>query len=219
MRKTKTNRLVLGFVKLTGIIPALLLFKPKVYCMNDTCKRRLPKSAILMSNHTSLLDFVLYLVVFPFRTIHFLMAEVLFKKGKAFAWFLYKIGGIFVDRDACNFSFIDDSLDVLDKNGIVGIFPQGRLPIDGKPFPYKPGIVLVALRTDAPIVPVYTDGNYGVFKRAHIMIGEKIYLRDFVSSENVSDEELNKLTKMLEEKNYELKAELEKRMNKTNGKK
>ena len=217
MKKTKTSRFVLGFVKITGIIPALLLFKPKVYCMNDNCKRRLPKSAILMSNHSSLLDFPLFLVTFPFRTIHFLIAEVLFGKTKIFSWFLYKLGGIFVDRDACNFSFIEDSLDVLDKNGIVGIFPQGRLPVDGKPFPFKPGIVLVALRTDSPIVPVYIDGNYGLFKRIHIMIGEKIYLRDFVSLENVSDDELNRLTKMLEDKNYELKAELEKRMNKKNG--
>ena len=132
---------------------------------------------------------------------------------------MYKLGGIFVDRDVCNFSFIEDSLEVLDKNGIVGFFPQGRLPVDGKPFPYKPGIVLVALRTDAPIVPVYTDGNYGIFKRTHIMIGEKIHLRDFVSSENVSDDEIKRLTKMLEDKNYELKAELEKRMNKANGEK
>ena len=219
MKKQKLSRFFLGFVKVTGILPALLLFKPKVYCLNENCKRRLPKSAILMSNHLSLLDFVLYLVTFPFRTIRFLMSEVLFSKTKIFSWFLYKLGGIFVDRDVCNFSFIEDSLEVLDKNGIVGNFPQGRLPVDVKPFPYKPGIVLVALRTDAPIVPVYTDGNYGIFKRTHIMIGEKIHLRDFVSSENVSDDEIKRLTKMLEDKNYELKAELEKRMNKANGEK
>lgn len=219
MKKQKLSRFFLGFVKVTGILPALLLFKPKVYCLNENCKRRLPKSAILMSNHLSLLDFVLYLVTFPFRTIRFLMSEVLFSKTKVFSWFLYKLGGIFVDRDVCNFSFIEDSLEVLDKNGIVGIFPQGRLPVDGKSFPYKSGIVLVALRTDAPIVPVYTDGNYGIFKRTHIMIGEKIHLRDFVSSENVSDDEIKRLTKMLEDKNYELKAELEKRMNKANGEK
>ena len=100
------------------------------------------------------------------------MAEVLFNKGKMFSWFLYKIGGIFVNRDACDFTFVDDSLHVLDRKGVVGVFPQGRLPVGGKPFPYKPGIVLIALRTDAPIIPVYTDGNYGLFKRAHIMIGE-----------------------------------------------
>lgn len=212
----KVSKFILGFVKLTGVLPALLFLKPKVYLESNMASRKLPKRAILMSNHTSLLDFVLYLVLFPFRTIHFLMAEVLFNKGKVFGWFLYKIGGIFVNRDACDFSFVDTSLEVLSKKGIVGIFPQGRLPVDGKPFPFKPGIVLVALNTDAPIIPMYTDGNYSLTKRAHVMIGEPIYISDYTSSGKASDEDIQRLTKILEEKNYELKAKLEERLN--NGK-
>lgn len=219
MKKSdKMNPLILGFVKLTGAIPALLFMKPKVYKLNSTTKRSLPKKAILMSNHTSLLDFVLYLMVFFGRNLHFLMAEVLFNKGKLFSWFLYKIGGIFVDRNNYTFSFVEKCLDVLDKKGVVCIFPQGRLPVKGKPFPFKPGIVLVALRTDAPIVPVYTDGNYGIFKRARVMIGEEINIRDYAKSENVTDEELAELTAILEKKTYELKDELEKRLKAENEK-
>ena len=220
-KSKKISKLLLGFVKLSGFLPAMLLLKPKVYLQNKSCSRHLPKRAILMSNHTSLMDFVLHLILFPFRTIRFLMAEVLFRKGSLFSWFLYKIGGIYVDRDVCNFSFIDDSLDALGKNQIVGIFPQGRLPVNGKPFPFKPGIVLVALRTDSPIVPIYTDGNYGLFKRAHVMIGEEIFLRDYVNTSdvsNVSDAEIKQLTKILEDKTYSLKDELEKRMNTSHGK-
>ncbi len=211
---SKMSPLLIGFVKLTGIIPSLIFLKPKVYRESKKVKRFLPKKAILMSNHTSLIDFVLYLIVFWTKNIHFLMAEVLFNKGKLFSWFLYKIGGIFVNRDACDFTFVDDSLRVLDNNGIVGVFPQGRLPVGGKPFPYKPGIVLIALRTNAPIIPVYTDGNYGLFKRAHVMIGEEIYISDYVDNENVTDEDLKRLAKILEEKNFALKDELEKRINK-----
>lgn len=218
LKKDKMSRLVLLFVKITGIIPALALFKPRVYKMNPSCKKSHRGGAIIMSNHTSLMDFVLYIVTFPLKSLHFLMAEVLFRKTPIFSWFLYKMGGIFVDRDACNFSFIEKSLEVLDKRGTVVIFPQGRLPVGDTPFPYKPGIVLVALRTDAPIIPMYTDGNYGIFKRAHVMIGEKIYLRDLTDSENPSEEELNRLTKYLEDKNYELKSELEKRLSQKNEK-
>ena len=217
-KKSKMNLFLLGFVKLTGALFAYIFFKPKVYTVSKKTKRFLPKSAILMSNHTSLMDFALYLIVFLFRNLHFLMAEVLFNKGKLFSKFLYAMGGIYVNRDACDFSFVQDSLNVLESGGIVGVFPQGRLPVDGKPFPYKPGIVLIALRTDAPIVPVYTDGNYGLFKRAHIIIGEEIYLRDYASGENVSHEEIEALTKMLEEKNFALRDELEKRMKKKNEK-
>lgn len=220
MKKTpKMSRFVLGFTKLTGILPAYILFKPKVFTVSKKAKRRLPKKAILMSNHTSLLDFVLFLVVFFTRSIHFLIAEVLFSKNKLLSWFLYKIGGIFVNRNSGDFSFIEDSLDVLNKNGVVGVFPQGRLPINGQQFPYKPGIVLIALKTDAPIIPVYTDGNYGIFKRAHIMIGEEIHINDYLDSSEITDEKIKELTKILEEKNFALKEELEKRLKKNNERK
>lgn len=213
IKKSNVSRIVLGFVKLTGYIPAMIFFKPKKYYVNKKAsKKALRGSCMLMSNHTSLMDFVLYLISFPFYTLRFWMAEVLFNKGKAFSWFLFKLGGIYINRNACDFSFIEESLAILDKKGKVGVFPQGRLPVDGKPFPFKPGIVLVAVRTDAPIVPMYTDGNYGIKKRARIMIGEPIYLRDFCSGEDISNKEAESLAKMLEEKTFELKTLLETRM-------
>lgn len=213
--KNNVSRLILGFVKITGIIPALIFLKPKIHYIDKSKQgTKLPSPCILMSNHQSLLDFVLYLVVFPFRTIRFLMAEVLFNKNKLFSWFLYKIGGIKVDRNAFDFGFIGDSLEVLDKGGTIGIFPESRLPINGVHFPFKPSVVFIALRTDAPIVPVYTDGNYSIFKRANIMIGEKINIKDFCCGDNPSQQNLEELTKILEEKVLHLQKELENRIGK-----
>ena len=217
MTKNKMNLFITAFVKFTGFLPALLFFKPKLYTMNQSIKKRVRTGTILMSNHTSLLDFVLYLVLFPLHSIQFLMAEVLYNKGKVFAWFLYKIGGIFVNRDACNFSFIEDSKVAIDKKRIVGVFPQGRLPIGGKPFPFKSGVVLIALATGAAITPIYTDGNYGIFKRAHVMIGEEIEIARLTSMASPDDAELKRLTQILEDKTYAMKAELEKRINSKNG--
>ncbi|MBQ3216414.1 MAG: 1-acyl-sn-glycerol-3-phosphate acyltransferase, partial [Oscillospiraceae bacterium] len=127
MKKSQgPNRLLLGFVKLTAYLPGLLFFKPKVFYMDKKRQgRKLPKPCILMSNHTSLMDFALYLILFPFRGIRFLMAEVLFRKGKLFAWFLKGLGGIYVDRDGLSFDFVAASLEALDRGGTVGIFPQG----------------------------------------------------------------------------------------------
>ena len=115
--------LFLGFTKLTGIIPAFLFFKPRVF-VAENAKRRLPKNCILVSNHKSLLDFVLYLVIFPFRTVHFLMAEVLYNKSKFFAFLLNSWGGIKVERDERDFSFVNESIEILDKGGAIGIFPK-----------------------------------------------------------------------------------------------
>lgn len=193
--------LSLAFVKLTGIIPAWLFFKPRV-----KGKRALPSSCILVSNHKSLMDFVLYLLIFPFRTIRFLMAEVLFNKGAAFAKFLYALGGIRVDRDDRDFGFVSDSIEVLDGGGTLGIFPEGRLPINGKPWPFTVSTAFIATHADAPIVPVYTDGNYGIFKRATVVIGEPFYLTDYLKDGLDEQEQLKHLTEILEKKVYELKG-------------
>ena len=212
--KPKHNPLILGFVKLTAYLPAMLFFKPKVYYLDKKIQgRKLPKPCILMSNHTSLMDFPLYLILFPWRTIRFLMAEVLFRKGKLFSWFLRSLGGLYVDRDGMSFDFVEQSLEILEKGGTVGIFPQGRLPVGGKPFPFKPSISYIALRCNAPIVPVYTDGNYGLFKRSHVMIGTPITLPP-VEEQDLTKENYERLTRYLEQQEYKLKEELEQRLKK-----
>lgn len=63
----------------------------------------------------------------------------------------------------------------------------------------------------APIVPVFTDGNYGIKKQAHVVIGEAFYLNDYIKEGLSEDEQLKHLTEVLEEKVYELKNEIAKR--------
>ncbi|MBE6797605.1 MAG: 1-acyl-sn-glycerol-3-phosphate acyltransferase [Ruminococcaceae bacterium] len=210
MKQKNVNHLLLWFVKLTGVPLALLFFKPKIYYVDKKVQsRRLPKSCILMSNHKSLMDFVLYLCLFFGKTIRFLMAEVLFNKGKLFASFLFGIGGIYVNRDNYDFSFMYETIKVLDKGGIVGIFPQGRLPVGDKEWPFKPSVTYIALNSDAPIVPVYTDGNYGLFKRAKVVIGTPIDIHEFCTQKNPNEAEIKRLTEMLQSKVYELKEFLD----------
>lgn len=199
--------LFVGFVKLTGLLPAWLFLKPRVH-LAPGAKRKLPKNCILVSNHISLMDFVLCLLVFPCRTIRFLIAEVLYNKNKVLGLFLNLIGGIRVDRDAKSFDFVSHALEVLDKGGIVGVFPQGRLPLKGMHFPFTVSTAFIALHTQAPIVPVYTDGNYGITKRANLVIGTPIYLQEFVKEGLSESEQLAHLTKLLEETVFNLKEEL-----------
>lgn len=202
--------LFLGFTKLTGLLPAYIFMKPKVY-LEDGAKRSLPKNCLLVSNHKSLLDFILYLLVFPFSTIRFLMAEVLYNKGKFFSFLLNSWGGIKVERDARDFSFISDSIDVLSNGGKVGIFPESRLPVGGKPFPFTTSVAFIAMNSDAPIVPVYTDGNYGLFKRVSVCIGKPILAEDLMKDGLDEQEQIAHLTKSIESKVYELKSIMEKK--------
>lgn len=195
--------LAVGLAKVTGYLPGWLLFKPRIR-LAEGAKRRLPKNCILVSNHTSLLDFALYLLVFPSRTIRFPMAEVLFQKGKFMSALMLALGGIRVDRDGKDFGFVSQCLEVLDQGGTLGIFPQGRLPLNGKPFPFTVSTAFMALQTDAPIIPVYTQGGYGLFKRAQVVIGAPIYLSQWCQPQQGRDEQLKKLTERLEETVYGL---------------
>ena len=196
-----------GFVKLTGILPAWLFLKPRVH-LAPGAGRKLPKSCILVSNHISLMDFVLYLLVFPGRTLRFLIAEVLYNRNKLLKLFLNLVGGIRVDRDAKSFDFVSHALEVLDDGGTVGVFPQGRLPLKGQQFPFTVSTAFIAMHTSAPIIPVYTDGNYGLLKRANMVIGAPIYLQEFAQEGLSEQEQLAQLTKLLEETVYKLKEEL-----------
>ncbi len=196
--------LFLGFTKLTGLIPAYLFFKPRV-CR---AKKRLPKSCIIVSNHKSLLDFALYLLIFPFRTIRFLMAEVLYSKGVPFSFLLNSWGGIRVDRDDRDFSFVGETIEVLDNGGTVGIFPEARLPVDGKPLPFTTSTAFIAMHADVPIVPVFTDGNYGLFKRAGVCVGDPFYLTDFCKDGLDEAAQLAHLTEVLRKRVFALEEKL-----------
>lgn len=205
-----------GFVKVTGIIPYWICFRTKVYYMNKKVQNsRLKGPTVLISNHTSVFDYAAYLGVFVSRTLRFQMAEVLFK-NKFLAWFLRSMGGIYVDRGLYNFSFVDRSVEILNEGGVVGVFPESRIPKPGeeRPLPFKPSAASVALRSGAQVVPVYTDGCYFKWKRARVIIGTPFYAKDFYDESLSEKENLRKISNEMRNKILELKDEFERQTKK-----
>lgn len=207
------SKLVLWFVKITGYIPQLFYFRKKVYYVNkNESNRRIKGSAIIVSNHKRLFDFVLYMYLFLNRDIYTVIGEVMFNKGKLFSWFLKKIGGIKVERDAFDFGFLSKCVNLLNKGKVVEIFPEGRLPLKEETtlLEFKPSFVYLALESGAPIIPIYTNGSYAKKARTKVIIGEKIYAQDLYDS-NKSDKDnidyicnyvksyINNLGKMIDE--------------------
>ena len=199
--------LTMWLAKLSGVLPAWLLFKPRVR-LAPGAKRCLPKNCILMSNHMSLLDVVLHFLLFYRRNIRFPMAEALFNNGKFLSAILYALGGIKVDRDGKDFGFVPDCLEVLDGGDTLGIFPQGRLPVKGQHFPFTVSTAFIATNTEVPIIPIYTGGHYGIFRRANVVIGAPIQLSEHVKPGLSRDEQLQQLTDFLEETVMNLKSYL-----------
>ncbi len=141
-------------------------------------KENIPKdgSLIVCSNHRSVID--PFLVAVPFRRqLHFMAKSELFTDhGKIAAWFLRKAGAFPVHRDKGDTESIRTAEDILQKGGVLGIFPQGRVVFDLSPFRPKAGFALLSERTGAPILPVsiYMEGALRFRRRITIRFGEVI---------------------------------------------
>lgn len=206
-----------GFFRWLALITAwpvqVLFFKRKTYYEDKRTSNRFIKGgALIISNHYSVLDYMVNMFLFPFRKLFVVMAEMIFKRGKFFHWAMRCFGGIRSDRDIMGMRFIDESVRVLEKGKLVQIYPEAHISKDGSMLDFKPSYIMIALRANVPIIPVMTDGNYGFFKRVHIIIGKKIYLSDYCASLNPTREEIVALNEMVRNKALELRAELDARV-------
>ncbi|MBR4257302.1 MAG: 1-acyl-sn-glycerol-3-phosphate acyltransferase [Clostridia bacterium] len=202
-----------AFTKITGIIPQFFCFRTKVHYENKAVQGRYIKGgAIIISNHTAVFDYAVYLFVFFFRTLRTVMAEVLFQK-QPLGTFLKMMGGIRVDREANEYGYMVKCEKILRDGGVLCVFPEGRLPKPGeeRPLPFKPGAAYLALSTGVPVIPVYTNGSYFKKKRAEVMIGTPIYPRDHIQSDKSDKENTEILSAVMRERLLILEKSFEER--------
>ena len=199
MRSPAWIRFVNGFVKFTGLVLQFFCFRTKVHYEDRTVQgRRIKGPALIVSNHTSLFDYAVYIFVFFTRTLRVLMAEVLFEKP-LLGWFLRSLGGIKVDRNSRDLGFVDEALDILGDGGVVGIFPESRLPKPGEagPLPFKESVALIAMKANVPVIPVVTNGSYFNRKRAHVIIGKPVDVSEWIDPELEERENISRVTEKL----------------------
>ena len=201
------------FVKITAWIPQLIVFRTKIFYEDKKKQNRLIKGkAIIASNHLSVYDMAVMMFVFPFRTLRCLVAEIMFQKNFLFTFFLKSLGSIKVERSTFDFSFVDKCCKVLDKGGVIEIYPESRLPKsdEERPLPFKPSAVYIALISDTPIIPVYTNGKYFTKERTRIVIGAPINVRELYINELSEQENIANITEQLRNKIIDLKNEFDK---------
>ena len=185
----------------------LLVFKRKTYYEDRRVQgRRVRGKALIVSNHFSVFDYMVNLFLFPFRKLYVVYWP---QNSKRIRWGMKFFGGIVSDRDVMSLRFMDESVKVLEKGRVVQIYPEAYISEDGRMDEFKPSYVLIALRAEAPIIPVITDGQYGLFKRVHLIIGKPIDLWDYCTSEDPTKEEIMALNDIVYKKCLELQRELE----------
>lgn len=208
------NSIFNWIVKITAYPAYLLVFRTKVYYQNKNIQsRKIKGKAIIVSNHTSVWDVALMLFLFPMRLLRCVVAEVIYTKF-GMKLFLALFGAIKVERNTQDYAFVSKSVDVLRKGGVIEIYPEGRLPDregDVSPLPFKPSAVYIALASNAPIIPVFTNGKYFTKKRARTIIGEPIWVTDLYDGTISEKENIEKINNILRETIIELGCELERK--------
>ncbi len=184
-------------MKIFLYIPFSLLFPCRI-----VGKKKIPKGKVVfVSNHISNIDYI-YIWNNIWRKQYVLAKKELFKGG-LINWFFKKLGGIPVDRSNIDLSVIKNCLSVLKKDKILTIFPEGTRNKTGADLlEFKAGASIFAIKTQAPIVPLYIQKKPHVFGFNKIVVGEPIYFDNSFKGDN-GTERANEIIreKMLELKN------------------
>lgn len=120
----------------------------------------LPKDGplVVCANHPSILDPPLLGLALP-RQVHFLMSKEMFDR-KFFGWF-GRMGGVLpLDLSTDASSGFRAAYDVLDRGGVIGVFPEGARSKDGSLKRFRHGAAYLALRHQTPILPVAIEGTF-----------------------------------------------------------
>ena len=127
----------------------------------------------------------------------------LFKNVMARAFF-YAVKAFPVRRGEGDLPAIRHAFRLLRDGRLFGIFPEGRRVKTGEIDKFEPGTSMIALKTNAPVVPVYIKGKYKPFRRMKMIIGEPIRLSDYVG-EKMNPTAIEEATSFLENKLKDLK--------------
>ncbi len=168
-----------------------LLYRPKIIG-----KEKIPKKGpiIFCGNHRHAFD-QLPVLISTWRTVHY-MAKKEYFDGKN-AWFFKMVGCIPVNRSIHDEEAKARAINVLNKGGAIGIFPEGtRNKTDQLLLPFKFGAVSMAKKTNATIIPFGLMGDHKIkSKNLTLIFGEPF---------KVADMNLEEANKLLEEKVREL---------------
>jgi 1-acyl-sn-glycerol-3-phosphate acyltransferase len=120
---------------------------------------------IVVANHASFLDPWYLGVMFRFIHIRYLMTHEWFEKNGIWKRFFIHNGCISVNVGNTSPSTVKQVLKILKGDGVVGIFPEGRVTYDGKLQEFNSGALSIALKAGVPILPVAICGSYKALSR------------------------------------------------------
>jgi len=113
---------------------------------------------ILVANHTAAYDPVCLQVACHRRLVRFMQAREYYEQRPVF-YMLRWLQVIPVNRTGNDTASVRTAMRALQANGCIGIFPEGKISTDGEIHEARKGVALLALMTNATVVPAYLRGT------------------------------------------------------------
>lgn len=138
-----------------------------------TGRENIPEgAAILCINHRCMLDPLMVIIAAgKSHWLRYMAKEELFHVP-VLGGILSRMGSFGVKRGAADIGAVKKALTVLREGGKLGIFPQGTRVPEGLGDSIKAGAAMLAVRTGAPVVPVYLDDPGRAFRKVRVFFGE-----------------------------------------------
>lgn len=150
-----------GFIAyfLLGGIVSLYAVIFKRHKLVSTLPEGLKPPFIIVGNHTSFYDFVYAVRAFYPRRINFVVARKYFHFS-GLGWVMKTARAIPKSLFQSDTSTIVAMFDILGQDGVVGIFPEGQISINGITIEYGETIAKFIKKAGVPVAGIRTGGGY-----------------------------------------------------------
>ena len=166
-----------------------LFIHPKIIGKNN-----IPKEGrvILAGNHVHLFD-PLPLITLSKRSIHFLAKQSLFKNPQGIIF--RHLNLIKVKRDGHDGKALDEAIEYLKNDKVIGIFPEGTRERGRGLMEFKYGAVKMAYAANSIIIPFAIVGSYNPFKKLYFVFDKPFKATGNVEVDNKNLR--NKVSKLI----------------------
>ncbi len=160
-------------------------------------------SAIITSNHTCAID-PMIIQAGSQRTIRWLMTRAFLFWWAKPLWRI--INPIALEFNKGDRGRIRQIVEALEQGDVVGLFPEGGLQRDKRELqPFKPGIIMIARRSGAPIIPTWIEGtpqtrhmlwHFIQPSRSRVVFGKPYHLDENMEPEQALEDLKNRILEL-----------------------
>lgn len=132
---------------------------------------------VLCANHVSYFDPIAVGIPLE-RKVHFMAKEELFRNA-FLRKLLLSLGAFPVKRGGVSKESIRHSIELLRSGNVMGIYPEGTTK--GGSGMGKKGAAMLALKSEAAVIPVAVIGSFKPFSKVRIQYGPRIDITEFAT--------------------------------------